>query len=136
MPLIKFDDNKGLVQQTGSGLVAVPRAEVLDLANNASAKTIPTRDTSDSKRDFFLVRVNPLGGSVSDVRLQAPENTTASIGRLLLLVNTNLSNNVVFAAQTDSLISGTDGSIGLDAGASILLVWDGARWSPTCQTLA
>ena len=47
-----------------------------------------------SKRDYFLVRVNPLGNSVSNVRLQAPENITASVGRLLLLVNTDLTDNV------------------------------------------
>ena len=134
MPLIKFDDNKGLVQQTGSGLVAVPRADIVELANNAGVKTVPTRDSSD--REYLLVRIEPQGNSVSNVRLQAPVNDTSSTGRLLLLVNVSATDNVVFATAGSSLVAGTDGSIGLDAGASLLLVWTGSSWSPTSQTLS
>jgi len=123
MPLVEISNSKGLVQKSGSGLVAVPKSEsAQELSGNAQ-----TIDTSG-----FYVKVDAGGEARTGTILE--EGTVD--GQLLLLANVG-GEKITFNAN-GAVSFWSAGAIGPDAGESVLCVWDDASslWRPTSQSLA
>ena len=123
MPLVEISNEKGLVQKSGSGLVAVPKSTTAqNLSGNAQ-----TIDTSG-----FYVKVDANGQARTGTIL---EKGTVD-GQLLLLVNVGGEKITFNGAAATSFWSA--GAIGLTAGQSALCIWDNASsvWRPTSQSLA
>jgi len=114
MPLVEISNAKGLIQKTGEGLVAVPVTQSL----SADALTI---DTS-----CFYTQVDPAG----DDRLARLE-VGLEKGQLLLISNVTDNNENITFNDADF----TAGAVNLEQSESILCVWNGAKWSPTSQSL-
>ena len=123
MPLVEISNEKGLVQKSGSGLVAVPKSTTAQ-ALSGNAQTI---DTSG-----FYVKVDAGGDARTGTILE--EGTVD--GQLLLLINVGAEKITFNAAGGTSFWSA--GAVGPDAGESVLCIWDNASslWRPTSQSLA
>jgi hypothetical protein len=121
MPLVEISNEKGLVQKTGSGFVAVPK-DLQTLTGNDQ-----TIDTSG-----FYVRVDPTGARTGTILEKGLED-----GQLLLLSNVGAGGETItFAVEATSFFK--LGAVALDPGESMLCVWDATlvRWLSTTQTLA
>lgn len=118
MPQIEISNEKGLIQKTGKGLVALP----LDTAQVPGVgDTIATGG--------FHVQVNP-AGAVANIVLEKPQTD----GQLLLLSNIAAAANTVTFAAANSNFSLDN--VALEGGESVLCVGRGDVWYPTSQTLA
>ena len=123
MPLVEISNSKGLVQKSGSGLVALPKSESAQALSGNGQKI----DTSG-----FYVKVDAGGEARTGTILE--EGTVD--GQLLLLANVG-GEKITFNA--DGAVSyWSAGAIGPAAGESVLCVWDHASslWRPTSQSLA
>jgi len=118
MPQIEISNEKGLIQKTGSGLVALPLDIAQVPANNA------TVDTTG-----FHIQVNP-AAAVTGIILKKPSVD----GQLLLLSNIAAdANSVTFAAENSNF---SLNNVALEAGETVLCVAKDDVWYPTSQTLA
>jgi len=116
MPKIEISNAKGLVQKTGTGVVATPLDQDV-----AQAGTI---DTS-----CFYTRVTP-GGARTDVKLEAGTVD----GQLVLISNVGgTGHDITFHATTSNFILN---NVTLEDGESMLCVWNGTKWTPTSQSLS
>lgn len=131
MPKIEISNAKGLVQKTGTGVVAVPNPDLgvsglQTLADGDVDKEIKIRTTGGS--DSFAVRIATAGALSTTRTIQSPVGGANDKGRLLLLINET--------TEPTHTIKITSLGGDLKGGASLLLVWTGTAWSTTSQTLA
>ena len=122
MPQIEISNEKGLIQKTGKGLVALPLDTAQAPADNATIAT-----------GGFHVQVNP-AGAVANIVLEKPQTD----GQLLLLSNIAAAENTVTFDALDAEPSSNFslGAVTLEGGESVLCVGRGDVWYPTSQTLA
>lgn len=123
MPQIRFDADKGLVQQQGNAVVLVPASPstAADQTLTGNGQTISTLKP--------YVRVDP-GAARNGIVLQAASET----GKLLMLSNVGAAGRTITFAAANSNFSLDD--VTLNPGESILCVWNGSVWTPTSQSLA
>lgn len=124
MPKITIQpQNKGLVQETGSAVVATPVA----------LQTLTGNDETITMSSGYLIPVDAGGGARTGTIL----SDGVQDGHMVVLQNRG-DENIDFAAAVTSKLAGADGAgnLTLLPGSTVLLVWDGSAWNLASQTLS